>query len=616
MVIKRFTIILLFTVISLTGATQFVAFRLGHQAALGRPLVLNRQVRIYWPWSVLGWYWRFGDRHPQVFGDALIVPLVGMLAIASAKSVKRRPRVKEMGRDSWGNLGDMKKAGLLDGEGAVIGRVGRRVLKYDLRRGHMLLVGATRAGKSVGVIIPSMLDWPESIVVFDPKRELWNLTSGYRSKFSHCLFFNPTRLDSIKYNPLLEVRRECEVRDAQNIATVLADPAGENNTAQFWDISATQLITALILHVLYTADDDQKHLGTVRDLLLDFENTCIEMMTTPHLLDPKTGEPTVHPEVMLVANGLYSAAHRLRSSVVSTASSYLTLYADPIVRDNTSHSDIAIGDLMCSKAPVTLYIQAVPSDAERLRSLIRMMLNQIPRSLMEDEKHDAQGRLKRHELLMVMEEFSSHGRLPFFEKNLRQMASYGLRTILVVQSFSDLMQNYGAHQSLVDNCGLIIGFSASDTATLTRFSQMAGTAVEFREGFSQSQSLTDSRKGTVNLNEAVRPLLDPGDVRQFSIDDQLVFATGNKPLKTRKVKYYELPFFKKRLLEAPDQSKQVDLPQDHVENRWLGERAKGPRLPFEPDSEDSPAPPPISDLELDAVDEPETDAVLEDRFYI
>lgn len=614
--IKRISFLLLFVLTSFVGATQLVAYRLGYSEALGRPLVFHDKVRVYWPWSVLVWYRHWHTRTPHVFGQALLVPLGELLLAGWVMGMIRRPRLKEIGKDCWGSVRDLKRAGVLTKAGVVIGKVGRRLLRFDLRNGHVLVVGGTRSGKTVGVIVPSLLSWPASVVVFDPKGELWRLTAGFRSRFSHCVYFNPTRSDSVKYNPLLEVRRSCEVRDAQNIAAVLADPAGVRNQFDIWDTSAAQLVAALILHVLYTADDDQKHLGTVRDLLLDFDNTCEQMMTTPHRLCPGTGEPQVHPEVMLVARSLTSAADRFRSSVVATAESYLTLFADPIIRDNISRSDLVLGDLMCSDTPMNLYIQAPPSDADRLKPLTRMMFNQVARTLMEHERHDTLGRSKRHDLLMVMEEFSSHGRLPFFEKNLRQMGSYGLRAVLVVQSFNDLMQNYGGHQSLVDNCALTVAFASNDTATQSRVSQMTGAAVEFREGYSQSQNPTDRQRRTVSLNEHVRPLLQPGDVRQLPGDEQLVFATGFKPFRTQKVRYFEERLFKQRLLKAPDQGQHVDVPRASVENPWLGERAKGPSLPLDTASEETAPEPADPELALDGLDEEFEDGGLEDRYFV
>ena len=77
-----------------------------------------------------------------------------------------------------------------------------------------MAIAPTRSGKGVGLVIPTLLSWTDSAVIHDIKGENWQLTSGWRSTFSHCLLFDPTNAASTKYNPLLEVRKgECEVRD-------------------------------------------------------------------------------------------------------------------------------------------------------------------------------------------------------------------------------------------------------------------------------------------------------------------------------------------------------------------------------------------------------------------
>lgn len=580
MVRKRLGLVFVAVLLSFCGATHFVAHRLGYADALGKPLLEVGRTKLYTPWRVLVWHHRYGKSHGRVFREALLAPCLVTLAVAWLIGRHRSPPVKAIGKDRWGGLRDLKRAGLLAGRGLVVGRAGRRVLTFD-SDGHVLVVGGTRSGKTVGVVIPSLLTWPGSVAVFDPKGELWRVTAGFRSRFSHCVYFNPTRTESIKWNPLLEVRPGHEVRDAQNIAHILADPAGEKNQFDIWDITASQLVTAAILHVLYTAPDQNKHLGTVRDLVLDLDSTCLQMMTTPHVVDPGTGQPKVHDEVMLVAKSLMTAAPRFRSSVRATAESYLSLFADPLVRANTSRSDWVIGELMCCDTPMSLYIQAPPSDAARLRPLTRLVLSQTARGLMEHEKLDPLGRAKKHELLYLLEEFSSFGRLSFFEQNMRQMASYGLRAMLVVQSFNDVMQHYGSHQSLIDNCQVVVAFASNDTATQSRVSQMAGNAVEYRAGYSQPHALATSRGSTRSLSEQVRPLLQPGDVRQLPDDRQLVFVTGFKPFKTQKVRYYQQRPFRGRVMAPPDQREGVDLPKQDRTHPWKGQQAKGPPIALE-----------------------------------
>jgi hypothetical protein len=63
-----------------------------------------------------------------------------------------------------------------------------------------------------------------SAVIHDIKGENWALTAGWRSRFSHCLLFDPTDPPSARFNPLLEVHQGAhEVRDVQNIADILVE---------------------------------------------------------------------------------------------------------------------------------------------------------------------------------------------------------------------------------------------------------------------------------------------------------------------------------------------------------------------------------------------------------
>jgi hypothetical protein len=57
---------------------------------------------------------------------------------------------------------------------------------------HVMAFAPTRSGKGVGMVIPTLLTWPASVVVHDIKGENWQLTAGWRARFSHCLLFDPT----------------------------------------------------------------------------------------------------------------------------------------------------------------------------------------------------------------------------------------------------------------------------------------------------------------------------------------------------------------------------------------------------------------------------------------
>lgn len=541
-----------------------------------------------------------GDRAPGIYaaGFALTFggPLLGgLLAIGS--TMLGRPVPEPVGRDKWMTRRGAKKAGLLAEDGVICGRIGRTLLAYDGPE-HHLVSGASRAGKGVGHVIPTLLCWSRSALVYDVKGELWEATAGYRSTFGHCVRFNPTDRNGLRYNPLLEVRKgDHEVRDAQNIAEMLIDDGGKgaqlHGHDSIWDQEGSQLLTAMILHVLYAEPDGQKNLGRVRDLLMDMDETLRVMSETRHVVDAD-GEPQPHPEVARVAGHLLGTYDKFRESVRGTATSKLTLWADPIVREVTSTSDLAAGDLMCLEHPLTLYLQPPPADQQRVRPLVRLMLHQLTRALMEDLKVDPLGRPKKHRLLLLLDEFPTLGRMEFVSQGMRQMAGYGIKAVVVAQSFMDVQEHYGANQTIVDNCHVLACFAAADTTTATRISQMTGTSTEYRKNYNGRGRIGGSR--SVSYSEQTRPLLGPGDVRELPYDEQLLFVTGHPPLRCQKVRHFADRRFKKRLLPAPPGTRDtLDLPRRPADP-WAGVRAAVDAPPREDDdvevgSGDESAPP-------------------------
>ena len=134
------------------------------------------------------------------------------------------------------------------------------------------MVAPSRSGKGVSTVIPSLLSWPGSVIVFDPKAENWHITAGFRQCFSHTLRFSPVIKDSVHFNILAEVRPgENAVRDAEIIADILTAPQDESaakgeNQQHFID-TAKNLLTGAILHVLSSPEIRNKSLGGVLDFL-------------------------------------------------------------------------------------------------------------------------------------------------------------------------------------------------------------------------------------------------------------------------------------------------------------------------------------------------------------
>ncbi len=541
-------------VVGVWSATQWTAAALGHQPRLGTPWFQAFGTPVYEPWRLFEWWFFYDAYAPKVFdmggaiaGGSGLVAVVVAIALSVWRS-RQSKLVTTYGTARWADADDVFKAGLTHAAGVFLGAFGNEYLRHDGPE-HVLTFAPTRSGKGVGLVVPTLLSWPGSAVIHDIKGENWQLTAGWRSRFSHCLLFNPTDAKSAAYNPLLEVRRGVhEVRDVQNIADILVDPEGALERRNHWEKTSHALLVGAILHVLYAGED--KTLRGVANFLSDpacpFEVTLHRMMGTPHL-----GE-TPHPVVASAAREVLNKSENERSGVLSTAMSFLGLYRDPTVAEVTSRCDWRIADLISAEHPVSLYLVVPPSDISRTKPLIRLILNQIGRRLTES-LDGTDGIARRHKLLLMLDEFPALGRLDFFETALAFMAGYGIRSFLIAQSLNQIDKAYGQNHSILDNCHVRVTFATNDERTAKRISETLGTATELRAQRNYAGHRLAPWLGhlMVSRQETARPLLTPGEVMQLPPDEAVVMVSSVPPIKARKLRYYADANFKRRVLPPP-----------------------------------------------------------------
>ena len=550
------TIAIVFAIIVITtwGATQWTAAALGYQPALGRPWFMLGETPVYRPWRLFQWWFAYEAYAPGVFAKAGLMAAGGGFAgaivavIGSLLRARNSRYATTYGSARWASFQDARKAGLLVEDGVFLGRLKSSYLRHDGPE-HVMAFAPTRSGKGVGLVVPTLLGWRGSAVIHDIKGENWDLTSGWRSRFSNCLLFEPTNPLSVRFNPLLEVRRgENEVRDVQNIADILVDPEGSLERRNHWEKTGHALLVGVILHVLY-AEEDKTLSGCARFLSdpgRSFEATLLAMMNTRHLRDPDTP----HPVVAQAARELLNKSENERSGVLSTAMSFLGLYRDPVIARATSASDWRIADLVDGARPSSLYLVIPPSDISRTKPLVRLILNQIGRRLTEDLPD---GDTPRQKVLMMLDEFPALGRLDFFESALAFMAGYGIRAYLIAQSLNQIEKAYGPNNSILDNCHVRIAFASNDERTAKRISDALGTTTEQRSqrNYAGHRLAPWLSHVMVSSQETQRPLLTPGEVMQLPPDDELVMVSGARPLKAKKLRYFQDRNFTERVLPVP-----------------------------------------------------------------
>ncbi|MGU3400459.1 conjugal transfer protein TraG [Brucellaceae bacterium D45D] len=547
-------ILTVFLIVLMTtwAATQWTAWRLGYQLQLGAPWFELAGWPVYYPPSFFLWWYFYDAYAPQIFMEGGIIAASGgfiAIIVAIGMSVIRAREagsVDTYGSARWAQPGEIEAAGLLEPDGVILGKLEESYLRHDGPE-HVMCFAPTRSGKGVGLVVPTLLTWPGSCVVHDIKGENWTLTAGFRSRYGRVLLFDPTNMRSSAYNPLLEVRKgQWEVRDVQNIADILVDPEGSLEKRNHWEKTSHALLVGAILHVLYAEKD--KTLAGVAAFLSDprrtIEATLDAMMRTPHL-----GEGGPHPVVASAARELLNKSDNERSGVLSTAMSFLGLYRDPVVAEVTRRCDWRIGDIVGADRPTTLYLVVPPSDINRTKPLIRLILNQIGRRLTEELETKA----RRHRLLLMLDEFPALGRLDFFESALAFMAGYGLKSFLIAQSLNQIEKAYGPNNSILDNCHVRVAFATNDERTAKRVSDALGTATEMRAMKNYAGHRLSPWLGhlMVSRSETARPLLTPGEIMQLPPADEIVMVAGTPPIRAKKARYFDDARFLERVLPPP-----------------------------------------------------------------
>lgn len=373
------TTVFAIVLLAISTATEWTAWRLGFQPELGRPWFELLHLPFYLPPTFLWWWSAYDAYAPSIFIEAptshrRVASLPQPSRSACPSSAREAKNAETYGSARWAQPKEIEQAGLLGPDGVVLGRHERSYLRHDGPE-HVLCFAPTRSGKGVGLVIPSLLTWPGSAILHDITGENWQLTAGFRAQHGRVLLCDPTSAKSSAYNPLLEVRRgEWEVRDVQTIADILVDHEGSLEKRNHWEKTSHALLVGAILHVV-CAEEDMTLAGVaafLSDPKRPIESTLAAMMKTAHL-----GDAGVHPVVASAARELLNKSGNERSGVLSTAMSFLGLHRDPVVAEVTRRSDWRIGDIVAGDRPTMLHLVVPPSDIDRTKPLIRLILHHI-----------------------------------------------------------------------------------------------------------------------------------------------------------------------------------------------------------------------------------------------
>ncbi|WP_157499105.1 MULTISPECIES: type IV secretory system conjugative DNA transfer family protein [unclassified Lysobacter] len=475
------------------------------------------------------------------------LPVVAYLAMAV---LILKPKARSMHGDArFANGMDLQAKGMFKASpnGIVVGKYNGKLVRLGGQQ-FVILAAPTRSGKGVGIVIPNLLEYQESMVVLDIKQENFDLTSGWRAQQGQEIFlFNPFAEDrrTHRWNPLTYVSNDpaFRVSDLMSIAAMLY-PDGSDDQ-KFWVSQARNAFMAFSLY-LFEAFEEENKIG--------FPFASAPTIGAIYRLSSGDGKSELKPYLQGLSQrpflsdnarsafaNMLSQADETFASILGTFKEPLNPWINPVLDAATSADDFLLTDLR--KKRMTIYVGIQPNKLAESRLIVNLFFSQIinlnTRELPQNNK------ALKHQCLLLMDEFTSIGKVDIIASAVSYMAGYNIRLLPIIQSMSQLDATYGKDisRTIITNHALQIIYAPREQQDANDYSDMLGYTTV------RKQNVTRGREFSRSESEERRALMLPQELKAMGFDTEVFLYEGiPHPVKCDKIKYYQDKYFTSRLL--------------------------------------------------------------------
>ena len=406
----------------------------------------------------------------------------------------------------------------------VVGRVGRRLLAIE-RRHSLLVVGPPQTGKTAGLAIPAILEWPGPVLVTSSKPDVLEITRQARAARGPIMVYDPCTdpLGSSGWTPVAAVANWSDALvSARALMSVQA--SGGVGDQDFWHASAEASLAPMLraaaheggmtrlVEWLDRGDDADDEIARILEASGDTPARSAWRAVTA--LDPRT-----------------------RSGVVATTRTALAGWWDPRVLE-AAHAEITPSRLLTGAA--TLYLVAPSHEQDRLRNIYAAIVQEMTRAVFA--RRARTGAPLDPALLVVLDEAAHIAPV----RDLAALAATGpepgIQLVTVFHDHAQIRAIYDARASSViaNHRARLLLPGVGDAETLGQISGALGTAPRRRI------SRTTGRHGaTTTESEADEPLI-PGHALREMPDGSGLLVYGTRP----PVRITLRPWFADRTLRA------------------------------------------------------------------
>ncbi|MEA4805034.1 VirD4-like conjugal transfer protein, CD1115 family [Acetobacterium wieringae] len=429
----------------------------------------------------------------------------------------------------------IKKAGMVIGKNNL--RKGVEDVFYIQKDAHSLIIGSTRCGKTRTVVLQTIGALGlagESMVMADPKGELYNYTQPYLKRLGYKVvaidFKNPLKSDGYNFlQPIIDAVNENNLSKAVGCAWDLTRSlVGEAKGEKIWNQGEASIIASCILSVVYDNKDQPEYQNMTNVYYFIYEmckspdNPKDKMSIVKYMNELKETNPD-HPAIGLIAISEI-APERTRGSFYTAALTTLNLFTNPHIYAMTSHSDFNPKTVGQEKTAVFIIL---PDEKATYYPLASLFCSQNYGTLVE--LADSLGGRLPIRTNFILDEFGNFTEIPDFTKQLTVGGGRGCRFNLFLQSFSQLEKVYGKEdaKTIKSNCENWIYLQADDQETLKEVSDKLDKYTTSSYSVSASQQRFASGSSSQSVNLIGRELLTPGEVAKISRPYNLVTSRND-----------------------------------------------------------------------------------------
>lgn len=433
-------------------------------------------------------------------------------------------------------------------EGVILGEYdGKTVcMPKDTRLNrHIAIFGASGTMKSRAVIRNALfqaLKRGESVVITDPKAELYNDTSemyrnaGYEVKVFNLV--NPEHGDS--WNCMSDLHGNTLM--AQMLTNIIIGNTSNGKGDHFWDNGEGNPLKALILLVDLdpSRSPETKHLPAVYQMLT--RNTERQLTALFEKL------PLDHP-ARAPYNLFAQSSDTVRSGIIQGLGTRLQVLQNREVQGITSRSDIDLATPGNRKCAYYIILSDQDTTMAFLSSLFfSLMFIKLTRY--------ADARPGGHcdiPVNLILDEFNNIGRIggaadgSDFARSLSVIRSRDIRVMMAVQSLGQLQNRYSNNlwAEIIGNCDIQLMLGCTDDVTAEYFSGRSGemsievsSTMTTRQTIALAQVIPQYRQ---TQGQGRRKLLTTDEVLRLPNTELLCIVRGCNILKLNKLDYTKHP---------------------------------------------------------------------------